>query len=143
MIATNEILSGCISALQPSSAMKVSDWVEANRKMTQFDSPVPGMPYSCNRAPYTRFMMDTYGNQKIRMMVFKGGTQLGKSNMLYSCLAWQLAERPTSIMLALPSVESAQKAATTRVDPMVDASPALAALKLKKNKSPKLTKKKL
>ncbi len=127
----SEVLKKTIIALKPSSNLTVSEWAAENRYMTSYDSPAAGQLYSLDRVPYTTGVMDYFSNPKIRMIVLKWSTQLGKTNSMMSMLAYTMAERPGPVMLALPTTESVERFSATRIDPMVDASPILRELKLK------------
>ena len=126
------ILKEEIGALKPSSEITVSEWAEKYRIMTPFDSPAAGQPFNNDRVPYLRQLMDWFSAPKVRMIVFKAGTQIGKTNAMMNMLGWSMAERPGPIMLALPTSESVERFSATRIDPMVKASPALKNLQLKK-----------
>lgn len=120
------------ASLKPSSEIPVSEWAAKYRVMTAFDSPAAGQKFSNDRVPYLRRLMDWFSDPKIRMIVFKAGTQIGKTNAMMNMLGWSMAERPGPIMLALPTSESVERFSATRIDPMVKASPALKGLKSKK-----------
>jgi len=128
----SQILKDEIVALKPSSEITVSQWAERYRIMTPFDSPAAGQPFNNDRVPYLRQLMDWFSAPKVRMIVFKAGTQIGKTNAMMCMLAWSMAERPGPIMLALPTSESVERFSATRIDPMVQASPILKNLQLKK-----------
>lgn len=126
------IVRRVIPSLKPSSELNVSDWASKNRIMTAFDSPASGQPFSIDRVPYSREIMNWFLHPKVRMIVLKMGTQIGKTNMTLNMLGYAMAERPGPIMLALPTSESVDRFSATRIDPMVEASPALRSIKLSK-----------
>lgn len=120
------------TSLKPSSEIPVSEWAAKYRVMTAYDSPAAGQKFSNDRVPYLRKLMDWFSDPKIRMIVFKAGTQIGKTNAMMNMLGWCMSERPGPIMLALPTSESVERFSATRIDPMVKASPALKGLQSKK-----------
>jgi len=128
----SSILKEEITALKPSSEVTVSEWASKYRMMTPFDSPAANTLFDNNRVPYLRGIMDKFGDKTVRMMVFLAGTQIGKSNVMMNMIGYCMSERPGPMMLALPTKESIERYSATRIDPMVDASPALKPLRLKK-----------
>jgi len=132
MEINSPILKDTIHNLAPSSDLTVSEWGAKYRVMTQYDSPAAGQLFDNNRVPYTVGIMDSFSQQSVRMIVFKAGTQIGKTNMMMNMLGWVASEKPGPTMLALPTKESVDRFSSARIDPMFKASPKLKPLQQKK-----------
>lgn len=116
-----------IAAMDPPDIMSVSEWANTNIVLLPESSPRQPGPYRWQRTPYAKAVMDLYKHPDIRHIVLKWGTQLGKTQTIYNILGYIIDQDPYSTLLVYPSEDESKKISRVRVQPMIAASPALAA----------------
>lgn len=113
-------------AIRPAPRLTVSQWSDKNRVLSSVASSEPGR-WKTDRTPYLREIMDALGvYSDVQEVVFKKGSQIGATEAAFNMIGYYIDMAPCPIMNVMPTRESAIKNSTTRFDPMVLASPALA-----------------
>ncbi|MFP3868621.1 MAG: terminase gpA endonuclease subunit [Desulfobacteraceae bacterium] len=115
-------------ALRPPPRKKVSEWADERRILQPGTSRQPG-PWSTATTPYLREPMDAYNDPQIHHLVLCFGTQLGKTETLYNILGYIIDLEPYTTLLIYPREEDAKSVSRTRIEPMIEANPQLAAKK--------------
>ncbi len=110
--------------MQPPSRLSVSAWADANRILTAKNCPEPG-PWRTDRVPYTREIMDTLGDPMVRQVVWMAASQVAKTEVTLNFLGRQSDVDPGPILVVQPTKEFAGRWSINRLDPMLEASPAL------------------
>lgn len=111
-------------ALRPPERISVSDWCNRNIILLPESSREPG-PYRWQRTPYARDLLNLYKNSSVRHLVLKTGTQIGKSTVLFGILAYIIDQEPFSTLLCYATEDQGREVARTRIQPMIEACPAL------------------
>lgn len=113
-------------ALRPPEKLQVSEWCDRHQLLLPETSREPG-PYRWRRTPYVKDILDVFADPRVRHIVLKTGTQLGKTACLYNLLAYTIAQDPWPTMLIYPTEAEAATVSRTRIQPMIRGVPALAA----------------
>ena len=79
--------------------------------------------------PYLKKVMDAFSDPKVRLIVLKWGTQLGKSETILNCLGWVIDESLGPVLIVYDSEKTYKRFSTTRIQPMIEACPVLRAKK--------------
>lgn len=87
-------------------------------------APEPG-PWRTDRFPLLRGVLDAFTDPAIREIVLWGPTQSGKTEMLLNALGYVIHYDPSPTLVLYPVEDTAREFATTRVEPMLNACPAL------------------
>ena len=115
------------SGLRPPRIVRVSDWADNNRVLTRVSSAEPGQ-WRTSRVPYTREPMDLLSVQsKVQKIVLMWGSQLGKTESSLNWLGYVIDVVPAPMMLVLASDSLIRRTSQTRITPMIEGNPKLAA----------------
>ena len=118
----------------PPPRVMPSEWVGLHRYLPPGASPRAG---AFQPTPYQRQMMDCIREPGIEEFVFMTSTQVGKSEVLNSLIAYFIAEQPAPMMLVQPSTETARDYSKMRIQPMIEHTPILhAKVREKKSRQP-------
>ncbi len=102
----------------------VSQWADANLKLSPEDSAEPGQ-YSSDRAPYQRGILDAFSDPKIERVVVKSSAQVGKTLIAKAVLGYYIHQDPAPILVIQPTVEMAETFSKDRLAPMIRDTPVL------------------
>ena len=116
------------SALRPPERLGVCDWAERNLRLSPKVSNFPG-PFKSERTPYLRGIMDAFRDPSIEVLYLCFGAQTAKTTGMLCCLLYTLAEDPGPVLWAMPSESLARSFSQTRLQPLVEDTPALASEK--------------
>lgn len=110
--------------VRPDLQMSVAAWAEAHRILPEH-TPEPG-PWSNARTPYLVQIMEALSPlSPIERVVFMKGAQIGATSAGDNWVGAAIAHSPGVMLMGLPSYEDVRKAVTTRIDPLIDSTPAL------------------
>lgn len=113
------------AALKPRPRMTVSEWADAYRHMSSLSSPEPGR-WRTDRVPYLREVMDCMSlDSGVEWLVFRTGTQVGKSEALNNAIGYRMHWAPCPIVMVQPTESAAEDYSTQRVDDLIKSSPVL------------------
>lgn len=113
--------------LQPEPQLTVSQWADKHRLLPQA-SAEPG-PWHTDRVPYLRSIMDALSvSSAVERVVFMKGAQLGGTEAGLNWLGYVIHHAPGTMLLVMPSLDMLRRNSRTRIDPLIEATPALRAL---------------
>lgn len=120
-----DIVRGYLDAVRPVPLTTVSVWADKNRRLTSESAAEPG-PWVTDRTPYLREIMDALSpsNSITEVRVAKG-VQLGFTESGLNAVGCYIDLDPCPIMYVMPTLEMAKAISESRIDPMVNESPAL------------------
>ncbi len=118
-------LDGLLNSLKPTPLMTVSEWSDKNRYLTSESAAEPGK-WKTSRTPYLREIIDNMSpNNPINEIVFIKGVQLGATEGALNSVGCFIDIAPCPIMYVMPTLEMSKAISESRVDPMIENSPAL------------------
>lgn len=103
----------------------VSAWCE---RELRFDEPDNRGPFTLTGREYLREPLDAWGDPTISDLVLVFGSQSGKTGSIMGGAAWVIANDPATLFWVMPTQSSVRGFSKTRWQPLIRASPALAAL---------------
>jgi phage terminase large subunit GpA-like protein len=108
----------------PEPALTVSEWSDQHRILPDL-SAEPGR-WRTSRTPYLREIMDCLSaNNPTERVVFVKGAQLGGTEAGLNFLGYVIHHAPGLMLMVQPTMDAVRRNTSTRVDPMIAASPAL------------------
>ena len=114
-----------LAALLPPPAIPLSDWIEMNMRLPQGVSAQPG---GVRLWPYQREIADAIGDRAIERVTLVKSARLGFTTLLTGAIGNFVANEPSPILALLPTEADARDYVVSDVEPIFDASPALAGL---------------
>lgn len=115
------------SGLAIDPAMSVSDWADRHRVLSSL-SAEPG-PWRTDRVPYLRAIMDALGpDDPHETVVLMKGAQIGATEAGLNFLGYAMEHVGGVILLVMPTLFDIRRNTRVRIDPMIEASPALRAV---------------
>ncbi|MCM5552410.1 phage terminase large subunit family protein [Pleomorphomonas sp. NRK KF1] len=113
--------------LEPEPQLTVSEWSDRHRLLPQA-SAEPG-PWRTARVPYLRAVMDALSaSSAIERVVFMAGAQVGKTEAGLNWLGYVIAHAPGMMLLVQPTIDMVRRNSRTRIDPLIEETPALRGL---------------
>lgn len=114
------------AGMAPEPPLTVSAWSDVHRILPS-TSAEPGR-WRTARAPYLREIMDTLSTgSKFERVVFMKGAQIGGTEVGLNWLGYIVHHAPGLALLVMPSLDMVRRNTRTRIDPMIEATPALSA----------------
>lgn len=112
-------------ALRPDPPVTVSEWADTHRVLSSVASAEPGR-WRTKRTPYLRAIMDDLSSYStVQEVVVMKGAQVGLSEAGLNFVGYAIHHAPGPAMYVMPTVETVKRLSKTRLDPMIEASPAL------------------
>ncbi|AQX30817.1 Phage terminase, large subunit GpA [Bartonella schoenbuchensis R1] len=112
-------------ACQPDPPYTVSQWADKNRYLSTVASAEPGL-WRTKRTPYLREIMDNLSSYvPVEKTVVMKATQIGITEAGLNFCGYVIHHSPGPILYVMPTVDLAKRVSKTRLDPMIEASPAL------------------
>lgn len=120
------IFNALAKSLVPAPRLKVSEWAEAYRIVSdESGSPHPG-PWRNDRAPHLVEIMDALGpDDPAEDIVFAKSAQVGGSEVGLNFFGFVVSQDPGPMIMVLPSHDEGAKYVRTKLQPAIDASPSL------------------
>lgn len=110
--------------IRPEPPIPVSDWADRNRILPP-TSAEPGR-WRTDRTPYLRAVMDALSTSSpYERVVLMKGAQTGGSEAGLNWLGYIIQNAPGIAMLVMPSLDMVRRNTTVRIDPLIEATPAL------------------
>lgn len=110
--------------LAPEPPLVVSDWADTHRMLPDTASE-PGR-WRTDRTPYLRDVMDALSaSSPVERVVFMKGAQLGATEAGLNWLGYVVSNAPGLMLYVMPTTESARRNVRTRIDPLIETSPAV------------------
>jgi phage terminase large subunit GpA-like protein len=111
--------------LRPEQDITVSEWADANRILSSVSSAEPGR-WRTDRFPYLREIMDSLSsNSNYEQIVFQKGSQIGATETGNNWIGYVIHHAPGPMLAVMPTVDMAKDNSKTRIDPLIEESPAL------------------
>lgn len=118
------LTSEALAVLQPPPDLTVSQWADAERRLSPEASAAPGR-WRTRVVEYMREPMDMIGNTRVRMVVVMAGSQVAKSEALLNAIGRTIHVDPAPILVLQPTLEMAEAFSKERIAPMLRDTPAL------------------
>lgn len=122
----NAFFAGFRKILKPRPRLTGSQWADTFRYVAAGTSPEPGR-WRTARVPYLREPLDAATSPGIEKVVIMAASQVAKSELLINVLGYYIDQEPSPILMLQPTVEQAEAFSKERIDPTIQASPALRA----------------
>ncbi|MGC4033680.1 MAG: phage terminase large subunit family protein [Tepidisphaeraceae bacterium] len=113
-----------LRALAPRERWTSSQWAENCRTLSEEESSEPG-PYSLDRTPYWRFVLDLASDPLVEEIVCIKGAQIGWSEVCRNVFGYWVDLDPGPTMILMPDQKSAEDFKVERIDPLVKNTPAV------------------
>ncbi len=123
---SNLFFTGLKKTLKPRPKLTGSQWSDRFRYVAAGTSPEPGI-WRTSRVPYMQEPLDMATSHSVEKVVIMAASQVAKSELLINVLGYYIDQEPASIMMVQPTVEAAEAFSKERIDPTLQASPALKA----------------
>lgn len=107
------------AALMPRRSSSPPDWAERSIYIDGRNGSVPGF-YSLNRFPYSRAVLDAFGDPYVEQIDLDWGTQLGKTTNFGACVSWVAENDPAPTMIVCADEDAAQSHYKTKLEPMLE-----------------------
>jgi phage terminase large subunit GpA-like protein len=122
------LLNAVAFACRVAPPRNVAEWAEAERIVAaESGSPWPGR-WKTDRVPYLRQIMEVMTlSHPARRVTFLKSAQIGGSEAALNLIGQVMAETPAPVLVMLPSIDMMRGYNRLKLDPMISASPALAA----------------
>ena len=122
-----EIDLTCRRGIRSEPPIPVSDWADWHRILPP-TSAEPGL-WRTDCPPYLRAVMDALSTSSpCERLVLMKGAQTGGSEAGLNWLGYIIQNAPGTAMLVMPSLDMVRRNTTVRIDPLIEAPPALRAL---------------
>ena len=110
--------------LKPPPSLTVSEWAEAEMRLSAEASAEPGR-FRVSRAIYQAGPMDALSDPSIHTIVVMSSAQVGKTTILLAILGFYIDQDPAPILMLQPTLEMGQAFSKDRLAPMLRDTPAL------------------
>lgn len=112
-------------ALAPRKPLTVSQWADAERRLSSKGSAVDGQWVTANNPPLAEPMDCMSVRSAVREVVLMFPIQFGKTEVAINALGYCMDHDPGPVMVCLPGEVSMNKWVAQKLNPMVDESPAV------------------
>ena len=113
-----------LAILRPPPELSISDWADANRRLSSEASAEPGQ-WRTSRAEYQRGIMDAISDGSVESVVIMSSSQVGKSEALGNAVGYYIDQDPAPIMVVMPTERDAEAWSKDRFSPMARDTPCL------------------
>ncbi|MFN4125259.1 phage terminase large subunit family protein [Pannonibacter indicus] len=114
-----------LASLLPPPRRRLSDWIERNVMLPEGVSSLPG---AVQLWPFQREIADAIGDPAIERVTLVKPVRVGFTTLLTGALAGYIANDPAPILCLLPTEADCRDYMVSDIEPIFDASPALAGL---------------
>ena len=114
-----------LKVLTPPPEMTISDWADANRRLSSEASAEPGR-WRTSRAQYQRGIMEAISDARTQTVVIMSSAQVGKTEILNNAVGYHIDQDPAPIMVVMPTERDAETWSKDRFSPMARDTPCLA-----------------
>lgn len=112
-------------SVRPDPALSVWEWADRNRILPSVASAEPG-PYRTDRTPYFRGIMEELSpRSRTEHVVLMKGAQIGATECANNLIGFVIHHSPGPVLFVMPTLEMAKRTSRQRIQPMIDACPAL------------------
>jgi phage terminase large subunit GpA-like protein len=114
-----------LKVLTPPPELTISDWADANRRLSSEASAEPGR-WRTSRAEYQRGIMDAISDARVETVVVMSSSQTGKTEAQLCAVGYHIDQDPAPIMVVMPTERDAETWSKDRFSPMARDTPCLA-----------------
>lgn len=119
------IILGFLDGLRPTIIKSVSKWADENVWLSSESSAEPGK-YNSKRTPYMIEIMDALStNSPVQEVIFMKGVQIAGTQAGLNIVGCYADISPRPIMYVMPTVETAKMLSNTKLNSIIEHSPAL------------------
>jgi phage terminase large subunit GpA-like protein len=111
-------------AWKPPPTLTVSQWADAERRLSPEASAEPGRWYT-SRAEYLRGIMDAISDPAIRQVAVMSSAQVGKTEFILNVIGYHIDRDASPILCIQPTLQMAQAFSKDRLAPMLRDTPKL------------------
>lgn len=123
-----DIIAAVAGRVRAKPSTTIAAWADSHRHLSSLSSPEPG-PWSTDRIPYAREIMECFHpDNAAEWIVFRTGTQVGKTEVLLTVLFFYMHQFPRPMGYVLPNEQACSDFSEQRIDDGIKASPALRSL---------------
>ena len=115
---------GFLKGLELPPKQTISEWADANRKLSSESSAEPG-DWNTSRAEYQRGIMDAISDINCAEVTIVASSQVGKTEMINNAVGYYIDKDPCPILLLQPNLDVAKSWSTDRLAPMLRDTPCL------------------
>jgi phage terminase large subunit GpA-like protein len=119
-----KIATKALAILMPPPEMTISDWANANRKLSSEASAEPGQ-WRTDRAAYQKGIMEAISDSLVETVVIMSSAQVGKTEILGNTVGFHIDQDPAPIMVVMPTERDAETWSKDRFSPMARDTPCL------------------
>lgn len=112
------LVDRCLPNFMPPPEMTVSEWADANRRLSSENSAEAGR-WRTSRTPYLREIMDCFTDPSVGKIVVTASSQVGKTEMLMNMLGYIIDVDPGPVMWVMPTNDNAEDFSKRRLEPMI------------------------
>lgn len=113
-----KLVESCLPNFMPPPDMTVSEWADANRRLSSENSAEAGQ-WRTSRTPYLAEIMDAFTDPYVEKIVVTASSQVGKTEMLMNMLGYVVDIDPGPVMYCMPTVDNAEDFSKRRLEPMI------------------------
>ena len=112
------------NGLRPEPSLTVSEWSDGYRMLPP-TAAEPGR-WRTSRTPYSREIMDCLSpSHPCERVTFMKGAQVGASELGLNWVGYSIHHAPGLMLLVMPGLSEVKRNTSTRINPLIDATPAL------------------
>ncbi|MDD3251775.1 MAG: phage terminase large subunit family protein [Lachnospiraceae bacterium] len=111
-------IRSALEYLKPPESITVSEWADKYRILDSKTSAEPG-PWSNDRTPYLKGIMDEFTNYETEEIDFIKPTQVGGTEALLNMLGYVVQQDPSPTEIIYPTETLAESISSKRVQPMM------------------------
>lgn len=115
-------------AYAPRTRLTVSQWADRHGWIARSSGAAEAGPYSTDRAPYLREILDVMGDEVHPDVVFNKPAQVGFTEALNQFVGFCMKEDPSVLLVIRPDIYDAKAWMKEKIDPMIAESPTLQGL---------------
>lgn len=118
------LLQARADSLKPPPILTVSEWADAERRLSPEASAEPGA-WVTARAEYQRGIMDAISDPDVEEVVIMSSAQVGKTEIINNIVGFHIHQDPAPILVVLPGLDLGEAWSKDRLAPMLRDTPAL------------------
>lgn len=116
------------SKLKPPPEMKMSDWADQYRRLSQGASAEPGR-WRTEKVPHQKEIMDTIADVKVKKVVVMSSAQIGKTEgAVLNTIGYYMHYDPAPVLIMQPTIQMAEAFSKDRLSKMLQDTPVLSGL---------------
>ncbi|MGH7605427.1 MAG: phage terminase large subunit family protein [Gemmatimonadaceae bacterium] len=113
----DELLMGVWALFRAPPDQTVSQWADANRRLSSESSPEP-FAWRTSRAEYQRGIMDAFSDPRNRRVVVESSAQVGKTSIIENVVGFHIDQDPSPILVVEPTLDMGETMSKDRFAPM-------------------------